>query len=88
MTALGSADPIEYREAAGQHVEQILPIGGGLRIFAHRNIWNILPQLHLELSTDPPLLIEAAGVQPRGSQSFDGRARRPAIPGCEPVRSC
>ena len=85
MTALGSANPIEYREKAGQHVEQILPMGGGLPIFAHRNIRNVLPQLHLQLGADPPLFINVAGVEPGGAQGFDSRARRPPNESREPV---
>src|SRR6516225_4564917 len=84
---LSSTDPIEYREAAGLHIEQILAIGGGLPVFAHRNVRNILPQLHLELDADPPLLVQVAGVEPGGSQGFDARARRPAIKGGQPIRT-
>jgi hypothetical protein len=48
LCRLRSADAIEDREAARQYVEQIFPIGGGLPIFAHRNVRHVLPQLHLE----------------------------------------
>src|SRR6266436_3311988 len=85
MIALSSADPIECCKAAGQHVEQILPVSGGLPIFAHRNVGYVLPQLHLQLDTDPSLLIQAAGVEPRSAQGFDARAHRPAVEGGEPV---
>src|ERR1700719_2489523 len=84
---LSSADAIEDREAAGQHVEQIIPIGGGLPIFAHRNVRHVLPELHLQFGADPPLLVNVAGVEPGGAQRFNTRARRPAVEGREPVRS-
>jgi hypothetical protein len=35
-----------------------------LPIFAHRDVGNILPQLRLKLGADPPLLINASGVEP------------------------
>src|SRR6516165_7960938 len=59
---LSSTDPIEYREAAGLHIEQILPVGGGLPIFAHRDVRQVLPQLQLD--ADAPLLVDLAGVEP------------------------
>src|SRR5215472_10155211 len=43
MITLSSADAVENRETAGQHVEQILAIGGGLPVFAHRNVGHVLP---------------------------------------------
>jgi hypothetical protein len=58
-----------------------------LPILAHRNVRHIFPQLHLQFGTNPPLLIDAAGVEPGGAQRFDAQARRPAIPGGESVRS-
>src|SRR5215472_19271062 len=82
---LSSTDPIEYRKAAGQHVEQIFAIGGRLPIFAHRDVGHVLPQLQLELGANPPLRVEVAGVEPGAAQCFDPRARRPAIPGGKPI---
>jgi hypothetical protein len=78
LEALGSANPIEDRKAAGHHVKQILAVGGGLPIFAHRNVGHVLPQLHLQIGTDPPLLVEITGVEPGGPQGLDARAGRPA----------
>jgi putative tryptophan/tyrosine transport system substrate-binding protein len=39
----GAVNTPKYRKAAGQHVEQILPIRGRLPIFAHRNVGHVLP---------------------------------------------
>jgi hypothetical protein len=66
LESLSSADTPKHWKTAGQHVEQILPIGGGLPIFAHRNVGHILPQLHLQLRAYPPLLVDVAGVEPGG----------------------
>ena len=71
LLQLGSADPIEYRKAAGQHVEQAFTVGGGLPILAHWNVRSVLPQLHLNLGADPPLLIQTGGVQPGRAQGFE-----------------
>jgi hypothetical protein len=43
--------------------------------------------VHLQLDADVPLLVETAGVQPRGTQGFDARTRRPAIPGGQHIRA-
>ena len=84
---LSSADPPKDGEAAGEHVEQILAIGGGLPIFAHRNVGHILPQLQLQLGADPPLFIQTGSVEPSSAQGFDALARRPADPSGKPIRS-
>src|SRR6516164_1165019 len=82
---LSTSNAIEDREAARQHVDQILAVSGGLPVFAHWNVRNILPKLHLELRANPPLLIEASRVEPGGAQGFDARARRPTNEGREPI---
>ena len=83
----GSANTPKDREAARQHVEQLLAIGGGLPVLAHRDIGDILPQLQLELGADAALLVEVCGVEPSGPQGFDVRACRPAQPSIEPIRA-
>src|SRR6516165_10967094 len=83
--ALRPANARKDCEAAGQRVEQIFAIGGKLPVFAHRNVGHVLPQLHLKLDTDPPLLVEGAGLQPGGPQGFDVWASRPAVEGRQPV---
>ena len=75
MIALSSANPPKHRKGAGQHVEQIFAVGGGLPIFAHRNVGHVLPELHLKLGADPLLLIEAAGIEPGTTQRFDASTR-------------
>ena len=74
-----SANPVEDSEAAGKNIEQIFAIGSGLPIFAHRDVGHVLPQLHLQLGTDPPLLVEAGGVEPcRTRASMRGLVGQPA----------
>jgi hypothetical protein len=76
--------PHRIPQSSRAAVEQAFAVGGGLPILPYWNVRSVLPQLHLNLGADPPLLIQTGGVQPRRAQGFDARARRPAIPGREP----
>src|SRR3954447_14043299 len=73
-------DAPEGGEAARDDAGQVLAVGGGLPVFAHRDERRVLPDLHLHLAGDALLLRGIAGVEPGGAQFLDLRARRPAVP--------
>src|ERR1051325_3026328 len=76
----GAFDAPEGGEASRDDAGQILAMGRGLPVFAHRDEGQVLPNLQLHLAGETPLLVGIGGIEPGGAQFLDPGAGRPAVP--------